>query len=75
MKNIETSDIILASYLKVKGFTLDRIDKAGNRGIFVFNNVDDQTLEDFHLGKAVCEPITFNNATRTLTTATRRLNS
>lgn len=75
MKNIETSDIILASYLKVKGYPLDRIDKAGNRGIFVFNNVDDQTLEDFHLGKAVCEPITFNNATRTLTTATRRLNS
>ena len=39
-KSIETSDIILAATLKVKGFKLDKIEKQGSRGIFCFSEVD-----------------------------------
>lgn len=72
-RHIETSDIVLAGTLKVKGFKLDRIEKEGNRGVFCFSNVDSEVLSDFDLGKAFVEPISFNNAIKALTTATRRI--
>lgn len=75
MKNIETTDIVLASYLKVKGYKLEQIKKEGNRGIFVFTNVEEDVVDGYHLGKGLCEPVSFNNATRALTTAVRRLNN
>lgn len=70
---IETSDIVLAASLKVKGYKLDRIDKQGNRGVFCFADVDQETLSAFDLGKCLIEPISFNNAIKALTTATRRI--
>ena len=72
-RQIETSDIVLAASLKVKGYKLDRIEKQGNRGIFCFADVDDAVLSEFDLGKAVVEPVSFNNAIKALTTATRRI--
>lgn len=72
-KHIETSDIVLAATLKVRGFTLDRIEKQGNRGVFCFSDVDSEVLEEFDLGKSMVEPISFNNAIKALTTATRRI--
>jgi hypothetical protein len=72
-KHIETSDIVLAASLKVKGFKLDRIEKQGNRGIFCFADVDDEVLNEFDLGKSLVEPVSFNNAIKALTTATRRI--
>jgi hypothetical protein len=72
-RHIETSDIVLAASLKVKGYKLDRIEKQGNRGIFCFADVDDAVLIEFDLGKCLVEPVSFNNAIKALTTATRRM--
>lgn len=72
-RQIETSDIVLAASLKVKGYKLDRIEKQGNRGIFCFEDVDDDVLNEFDLGKGLVEPVAFNNAIKALTTATRRI--
>jgi hypothetical protein len=72
-RHIETSDIVLAASLKVRGYKLDRIEKQGNRGIFCFADVDDSTLTEFDLGKCLVEPVSFNNAIKALTTATRRI--
>lgn len=72
MKSIETNDIVLAAYLKVKGYSLDSIRKDGNRGIFCFSGVDDEALSVFDMGKGSVEPLEFNNAIKSLTTAVRR---
>jgi hypothetical protein len=72
-RHIETSDIVLAATLKVMGQKLDKIEKQGNRGIFCFSDVDEALLTQFDLGQALVEPVTFNNAIKALTTATRRI--
>ncbi len=72
-QSISTSDIVLAATLKVKGFVLNRIEKNGNKGIFIFDDVDVSVVEDYDLGKCLVEPISFNNAIKALTTATRRI--
>ena len=72
-RHIETSDIVLAAMLKVKGQKLDKIEKQGNRGIFCFSDVDETMLQEFDLGKSVVEPVAFNNAVKALTTATKRI--
>jgi predicted secreted acid phosphatase len=72
-RNLETSDIVLAAMLKVKGQRLDKIEKQGNRGIFCFSDVDETMLNEFDLGKSIVEPVAFNNAIKALTTATRRI--
>lgn len=72
-RHIETSDIVLAASLKIKGYKLDKIEKQGNRGIFCFVDVDDSILSEFDLGKCLVEPVSFNNAIKALTTATRRI--
>ena len=72
-QTISTSDIVLAATLKVKGFPINRIEKNGSKGIFIFDDVDVSVIEDYDLGKCVVEPISFNNAIKALTTATRRI--
>ena len=72
-QTISTSDIVLAATLKVKGFILNRIEKNGNKGIFIFDEVEVSVVEDYDLGKCLVEPIAFNNAIKALTTATRRI--
>lgn len=69
----KTPDIVLAASLKVCGFDLDSIELNGNKGIFVFNEVDKDFLMDFDLGKVVVEPVTFNNTIKQLTTSVRRM--
>lgn len=69
----ETSDIVLAATLKVKGYRLDRIEKDGKRGIFCFTDVDVSELTQFNLGQALVEPVALNNAVKALTTATKRI--
>lgn len=68
----KTTDIVLAATLKEKGYVMDRIEKVGNKGTFCFNDVDDDIIEQYDLGKLSVEPIAFNNAIKALTTATRR---
>lgn len=73
MRAVETSDIVFAAYLKVKGCRLDSISKNGNRGIFMFEAVDDTLIQDFDLGQGQVEPVNMNNAIKALTTAVRRM--
>ena len=68
----ETVDIILAAYLKVKGYKLQNIVRNGNRGTFVFEVVPAMVLEEYDLGNALIEPKALNGEIRSLTTATRR---
>lgn len=70
---VSTSDIVLAATLKINGFALDRIDRDGNKGIFVFQEVDQEIVDDFDLGKVLVEPVQFNNAIKQLTTSVRRM--
>lgn len=73
MKEYKTSDIVLAATLKVHGSHMIRIDIEGTKGIFVFEDVDDNTLKQFDLGNMMVEPVIFNNTIRQLTTSVRRL--
>lgn len=72
-QHVETSDIVLAATLKVKGYRLDRIEKDGKRGIFCFADVEEVELTQFNLGQALVEPVSLNNAVKALTTATKRI--
>jgi len=69
---VNTQDIVLAATLKVLGFNLNRIEKNGNKGTFVFDSVDEKVIEDYDLGNLLVEPVAFNSAIKALTTATRR---
>lgn len=68
-----TTDIVLAAYLKGKGYTIATIEKEGQKGTFVFENVKNDDVATFDLGKAQVEPQAFYNAVRQLTTSVRRL--
>jgi|GEM_PF-2511025 len=71
-RTVNTQDIVLAATLKVLGFNLNRIEKNGNKGTFVFDSVDEKVIEDYDLGNLLVEPVAFNSAIKALTTATRR---
>lgn len=68
----ETSDIVLAAYLKVKRHAMIEIIKNGNKGTFVFSNVPDQEINDYDLSQASVEPKALNYEIKALTTAARR---
>ena len=72
-QHVETSDIVLAATLKVKGFRLERIEKDGKRGIFCFADVESTVLTEYNLGQSLVEPVALNNAVKALTTATTRI--
>ena len=69
---LSTTDIILAASLKVLGVKMSHIEKNGNKGTFVFLNVDQNIVDDYDLGNLRVEPVAFNTAIKQLTTATRR---
>lgn len=69
-----TSDIILAACLKVHGYDLDSIKKVENgKGVFAFQNVPNDFIAQYDLGKILVEPIAFNNTIKQLTTSVRRM--
>lgn len=70
-----TTDITLAAVLKENGNTLDRISIQGNKGIFFFLDVEQETLINYDTGKLLVEPISFHTAIKTLTTAVKRQNT
>lgn len=74
MKEYNTTDIILAACLRIHGFEVERIEKQGNKGTFVFVDIPEKFVADYDLGKILVEPIAFNNAIKSLTTAVRRMN-
>jgi len=72
MDRFETTDIVLAAYLKTRGIKLLEILKNGNKGTFVFGNIDDEIINQYDLGQALVEPKTLNYEIKALTTAARR---
>lgn len=68
-----TTDIVLAASLRVSGFQMSTIEVVGNRGTFVFTNVEQKFLTEYDLGNVMVEPIAFNNQIKQLTTSVRRM--
>jgi hypothetical protein len=68
----ETTDIVLAAYLKVKGYKLLEILKNGNKGTFVFLKVPEKIINEYDLGQSLIEPKSLNYEIKALTTAARR---
>ena len=74
MENLyKTSDIILAACLRIQGYQLINIELNGNKGTFVFCNVDQNFINEFNLGNCTVEPVNFNNTIKHLTTSVRRM--
>ena len=73
LQEFKTTDIILAACLKIQNFELVSITKSGNKGTFLFKDVDDSVITDFDLGKLCVEPVSFNNMIKQLTTSVRRM--
>lgn len=69
----KTTDIILAACLRLSGYDMVMIEKDGNKGTFVFANVDETFVTEYDLGKTRVEPVSFNNAIKQLTTSVRRM--
>ena len=72
-KEFRTSDIVLASFLRLSNCTMVGIEKQGQKGTFVFENVASELVKAYDLGKAQVEPVAFNNAIKQLTTSVRRM--
>jgi hypothetical protein len=71
--DITTQDIVLSAALKCLGYKITRIEKDGNKGIFYFEEIPEQVITDYHLGRTLVEPGEFNMQIKALTTASRRL--
>ena len=72
LQKYSTADIVLAAYLKVAGYKLKDIERQGNRGTFVFADVDRAIIVEYDLGSAKVEPKSLAAEIRSLTTAARR---
>ena len=75
METVETTDITYAAFLRVSGYTMVRIKKVGDKGTFYFVDVPPETIDQYNLGQARIEPVSFHEAIRALTTAVRRTSS
>jgi len=73
MESFRTTDIILAAVLRLNDVELIDIEINGNKGTFVFTNVDDEFINRYDLGKCMVEPVAFNNMIKQLTTSVRRI--
>lgn len=73
MVEYKTTDIVLAAFLRLTGCQMAGIEKQGQKGTFVFNNVDDALVSSYDLGQALVEPVAFNNTIKQLTTSVRRM--
>lgn len=69
----KTSDIVLAAFLKISGCQMTKIEKQGQKGTFVFANVDQDLIQSYDLGDARVEPVAFNNMIKQLTTSVKRM--
>lgn len=67
-----TSDIVLAATLRSMDCEIEDIEVTGNRGIFVFSQVDSDILDQFDMGQIRIEPNKFHQTVKQLTTAVRR---
>lgn len=68
----KTSDLHLASFLRLNGYNLDNIVIFERRGEFHFHDVNQELVDQYFLEQTTVEPIAFMNAVRSLSTAVRR---
>jgi hypothetical protein len=54
----KTTNIILAAFLKMKGFHV-AVEKSGQQCTFIFSNVPKDLLKNFQLGNTIVEPTLF----------------
>jgi hypothetical protein len=73
IKEFRTTDIVLAASLRVNDFNMTSIERNGNKGTFIFVDIDEAFIEQFDLGNTKVEPVMFNNAIKQLTTSVRRM--
>ena len=73
MSDYKTTDIILAACLRLEGFAMAKIEISGNKGTFVFEDIDQDFINTYDLGQCRVEPVTFNNMIKQLTTSVRRM--
>lgn len=73
MNEFRTSDIVLAAYLRTNQCTMINIEKQGQKGTFVFEDVPNDLIMTYQLGNASVEPITFNNIIKQLATSIRTI--
>ncbi len=73
MESFRTTDIILAAVLRLTDIELIDIEVSGNKGTFIFTNVDNEFICQYDLGKCLVEPVAFNNTIKQLTTSVRRM--
>lgn len=73
MNFYKTTDIVLAASLRVHNYKMNSIEILGNRGTFVFEDVDQDFLMQYDLGKCLVEPVAFNAGIKQLTTSVRRM--
>jgi hypothetical protein len=71
-QDYKTTDIVLAAYLKAKGFKMQGIERQGNRGTFIFADIKTDVITEYDLGTAAIEPKMLAAEIRSLTTAARR---
>lgn len=71
-EELQTMDIVLAAYLKLKGYKMTNIIKHGNKGTFVFRDVPETVVNEYDLGQALIEPRALNSEIKALTTSARR---
>jgi len=73
MEKYETSDIVLAACLRLLCIEMVDIEVIGNKGTFIFANVDPNIINEYDLGRCNVEPVAFNNAIKQLTTSVKRM--
>lgn len=73
MTTYRTTDIILAACLRLNQYNMTEIELHGNKGTFVFENVDDSFIRQYDFGNCLVEPVGFNNMIKQLTTSVRRM--
>lgn len=73
MKNYNTTDIVLAATLTIIGFPVASVVVNGRRGTFVFEEISDVVVEDYHKGNITVVPVVFHRALRDLTIQVNRL--
>lgn len=73
IKEVETTDIVLAACLMANGFKMLTIKVMGSKGTFVFEDVNATFLTDFDLARVRIEPVSFYNTVKQLTTSVRRM--
>ena len=74
-KIYETSDYYFVAFLHSKGFEILDTNKVGSKISFEFENSDDfkEIRNNYFLGKAIVEPLSFQNAIHNLKTLTYNL--